>query len=256
MSAAAGPAYIRGFRIKKFDKSRGVPIFTKNMTEKLHHYNAPISEETWKAAKVYFMSNILTNEEILRGGPGIYTWILKADNFYTTKVTTPQEIGTLHFLLDELKKVKSGRFIEPVVLAGELQVNDDSSIVFNLLSGSYTLPIIRGLNELDLKGLSAYARDQIIKKIRELSKNSEYTDLSKPLKDGMLGTIASSIEQMMVEKFRTNVMYNEQPLIDGANIRTSMNDIARFNSFLTKKPNQGGTRKTRSVLRKTRKSRK
>jgi hypothetical protein len=96
----------------------------------------------------------------------------------------------------------------------------------------------------------------MIKKIRELSKNPEYTDVTKPLKDGMLPTIASSIEQMMGSKFGTDVMYTEHPLIDGANIRTSMNDIARFNSFLKKNPNQGGKRNALRNTRKTRKTRK
>jgi hypothetical protein len=263
--SAPGPApdKIWGFRIKTMKKHGK---FTTNEMGNSHHYTMARSANNWKRAQVYFLSNIKKNEKILEEGPGIYTWILKADNFYATKVTTPQEIGTLHFILDNLTPIKfttkkSKRMLnEPIILAGELKINDDGTIVFNLESGSYTLLLINGLKERDLKELTDPAQEKIIEKIQELSKNPEYTDLSTPLEDGMLSTIASSIEQMMRSKFRTDVTYYEHPLIDGANIRTSMNDIARFNSFLTKNQNeqQGGKRRTRKIhkARKTHKSRK
>lgn len=257
--SAPGPDKIWGFRIKTKKHGR----ITTNEEGEKHHYTAPKSIQNWKNAKEYFKTNILINDKLLSGGSGIYTWILKADNFYAIKVTTPQEIGTLHFLLDDLTVIKNKNRNEPVILAGELEIKDDKSIVFNLESGSYTLPLIRGFNELDLKSLSRFAKDEIIKMIRTLSKSKEYIDLSQGLTPEDVDEISESIKQMMVEKFRVVVTYDGRSFIDGANIRTSMNDIRLLNRYFTKNavnPNeqQGGKRRThrRHQTKKTRKSRK
>lgn len=242
--SAPGPApgKVWGFRIKTM---KNHDKFTKNENGGIHHYTLAKSQQNWEKAKEHFLSKIKINEKILEEGPGIYTWILKADNFYATKVTTPQEIGTLHFIIDELTSPtfnppKSKRDVkEPVILAGELQINDDGSIVFNLLSGSYSGPLKNGLNDFHLGRLSQAARPRLRHMITQLF-DIEYTDLRNGINDRTYAKIPLSIEQMMRSKFRTKVTYTDQPLIDGASIITSRNDIKRFSSFLIENEQEGG----------------
>ena len=74
------------------------------------------------------------NEGIVNAPVGIYTWIIKNDNFYATRVFTQQEIGTLHLDLD--RRTGEGN----ITAAGELKVNSHGipKIAFNLQSGTYT----------------------------------------------------------------------------------------------------------------------
>jgi hypothetical protein len=86
----------------------------------------------------YFKSTMITDETLSTAAPGIYTWILKGDTFYANKVLTPQEIGSLHFVLDLLSDIDANNEDdEDIEAAGEMIVSDNGSIIFNFLSGTY-----------------------------------------------------------------------------------------------------------------------
>jgi hypothetical protein len=80
---------------------------------------------------------VFRDEEIVMAPDGIYTWIIKNNNFYAIRVFTQQEIGTLHLDLD--RHTREG----DITSAGELKIISDGSpkIAFNLQSGTYTAKI-------------------------------------------------------------------------------------------------------------------
>lgn len=89
-----------------------------------------LNEELRKELRVF------RNEEIIGAPDGIYTWIIKNDNFYAIRVFTQQEIGTLHLDLDRYTRHEEGN----ISSAGELKL-EKSTIQFNLQSGTYTAKI-------------------------------------------------------------------------------------------------------------------
>lgn len=225
MSAANSVKPIK-FHIKTLKKNRITPINTINTNGIKHHYTK-VKDSQLLAAKQYFSSKIKKNGELLDEEPGIYTWILKGpypddpnyknfyenSTFYAIKVISQQEIGTLHFILNELSGDDN-----PLLIAGELELKDDKSIVFNLQSGTFTKPFFDALKQ-----------------------------------NKKIASLPTLIQQIMEEKIGENLTYNEHPLIDDADIRTNGHNIFILNSLFNKNK-QGGKRKT--CKHKTRKTRK
>jgi hypothetical protein len=112
--------------IKKFN--------TINKDGKRWRYTDVINGKKVDALK-YFKSTRITDDTLRDITPGIYTWILKGGHFYANKVLTPQEIGSLHFILDLLADIDGND--SNIEAAGEILVSDDGSVTFNLLSGTY-----------------------------------------------------------------------------------------------------------------------
>jgi hypothetical protein len=91
--------------------------------------------------------HLLFNEEIVDANYGYYTWLLKDINGHPSFIFAPfysgQEIGTLHKNLDDFTQEGT------VLIAGELQItiNDigEKRYIYNTLSGTYTVPIVRRL---------------------------------------------------------------------------------------------------------------
>ena len=92
--------------------------------------------------KVYeFLENfqVVNDNELLTSNNGIYNWILYSDDisnnikFIATQIISPYEIGTTHHSIVCNKKVNAVL----IYGAGELK-KEDSKIIFNLLSGTYT----------------------------------------------------------------------------------------------------------------------
>ena len=86
----------------------------------------------------------LNNRELLSAADGVYTWLIysEADSdekkFICTEVVSPYELGTRHQALAHNSRYK----IDKIYGAGEL-VKEGSNIHYNLLSGTYTKPIVR-----------------------------------------------------------------------------------------------------------------
>lgn len=93
-----------------------------------------------------FLSNFNRLDEtgVLSAEDGVYTWIFYSEpgsdvvKFMSTQVVSPFELGTRHQAL-----AHNFRFaVEKIYGGGEL-LKKDGVIMFNLLSGTYSLPLIR-----------------------------------------------------------------------------------------------------------------
>lgn len=187
----------------------------------------------------FFSERIVTNGQLIDAYPGIYTWILRASgNIYAAKIITKQEIGTLHANLDMLTIDDDD---SPIIAAGEFLKKDDGTFQFNLLSGSY---------------MAKYT----FKKVRGESDNT-YLERVLPIRNQLVGDIQAyltpyGINFQFLECSAIECSLEEliggKNIIETANIRTSNNNLARLNSFLTR---TGG--RTRKINRrhKTRKMR-
>jgi len=97
--------------------------------------------------------HLLFDKEILDADYGHYTWLLKDFHGHTSFIFAPfysgQEIGTLHKNLDGF--TQEGE----VLIAGELQItiNDigEKRYIYNTLSGTYTVPLLRRLTAKNLE---------------------------------------------------------------------------------------------------------
>jgi hypothetical protein len=232
MSAALSDDTMLGrirLTIKKFN--------TINKNGKRWRYTDVINGKKLDAIK-YFRSTRVTDDTLPDIVPGIYTWILKGGKFYANKVLTPQEIGSLHFILDLLADVDGNQ--GNIEAAGEMIVSDNGSIIFNLLSGTY-------YKEFSFKTRN---RKSIEKSPEEMRALEEYV----LVKIKTLGRTENVTYDNSGNTFITEDMV------------TNNSTLAKLNEYITRiesLPNssQGGKRKTRRMRRtrrkhKTRKSRK
>jgi len=229
MSAALSEDTMLGrirLTIKKFD--------TINKNGKRWRYTDVINGKKLDAIK-YFKSTRVTDETLPGITPGIYTWILKGGKFYANKVLTPQEIGSLHFILDLLADIDGN--IGNIEAAGEMIVSDDRSIIFNLLSGTY-------YKEFAFKGQN---RKSVQKSPKEMKELEEYV----LLKMKKLGKTYNVSYDDSGNTFITEDMV------------TNNSTLAKLNEYITRVeslPNssEGGKRRTRRRTKKskTRRSRK
>ena len=212
--------------IKKFN--------TINKDGKRWRYTDVINGKRLDAIK-YFRSTRITGVTLPAITPGIYTWILKGGRFYANKVLTQQEIGSLHFILDLLADVDGNR--GDIEAAGEMIVSDDTSIIFNLLSGTY-------YKEFSFKTRNRKSVPKTPEEMRELE---DYVMVK-------IKTLAR----------RENVTYDNSgnTFITGDMV-TNNSTLAKLNEYITRiesLPNssEGGKRRThrRRRTHKTRKSRK
>ena len=229
MSAALSDDTMLGrirLTIKKFN--------TINKNGKRWRYTDVINGKKLDAIK-YFRSTRVTGDTLPGITPGIQTWILKGGEFYANKVLTPQEIGSLHFILDLLADVDGNR--GNIEAAGEMIVSDDNSIIFNLLSGTY-------YKEFSFKTRNRKSIQKTPEEMRELE---DYVMVK-------IKTLAG----------RENVTYDNSgnTFITGDMV-TNNSTLAKLNEYITRiesQPNssEGGKRRThrRRRTHKTRKSRK
>jgi len=113
----------------------------------------------------FFKDMIVSNEGIQLADDGIYTWILIASDkdhhgdLYAAKTISMQEIGTLHRnLYDTMTKSK------PVIVAAGEFDKRGKKIMFNLLSGTFMEPKIKGKNSLTRKAIMQSAAKSITDK--------------------------------------------------------------------------------------------
>ena len=164
--------------------------------------------------KDFFRDRIYKNEGLPNAPPGLYTWILKSDgNFYAAKTFTKQELGTLHI---NLKMLTNNIEPSPVDAAGELQINNDGTVDFNLLSGTYMKS--KSKSELRRK------MSNVINKLATFGISANFLE-SSASNEGALGG---------------------KKLIEATNIRTSPENIEMLNRYFERR---GGTRSTRRKIR-------
>ncbi len=83
-----------------------------------------------------FPREIVTSMEALLDRPGMYTWILFADQtFVAARTFTPQEILSKH------KNIHRNHAEKGILAAGECRIGEGRAVVFNLESGTYMRPI-------------------------------------------------------------------------------------------------------------------
>jgi hypothetical protein len=102
-------------------------------------------EKPVESAIEFFRRRILINEYLLESPDGPHTWILKqmpdeSLMFAAGRTVSRQEIGTLHANLDAFTPPA------PVIAAGEL-AKADTSIAFNLLSGTYMETVFKRIKD-------------------------------------------------------------------------------------------------------------
>ena len=96
--------------------------------------------------------HLLFNKEIVYAAHGHYTWLLKDIEGHPSFIFAPfysgQEVGTLHKNLDDF--TKEGE----VLIAGELQItinkDREKRYIYNTLSGTYTVPLLKRLTAENL----------------------------------------------------------------------------------------------------------
>jgi len=107
-------------------------------------YGTPsVNEDPAKAQVLLHKFPRLNAEELKAAKDGIYTWLLYSDGdseeirFVCTEVVSPFEIGTRHQSLAHNSRINANK----IYGGGEL-IKTGSNIEFNLLSGTYSKPIV------------------------------------------------------------------------------------------------------------------
>ena len=206
---------------------------TINKNRKRWRYTDVINGKKLDAMK-YFKSTRIINKALPNAAPGIYTWILKGGDFYANKVLTPQEIGSLHFILDFLANIDGNK--GNIEAAGEMIISDNGSIIFNLISGTY-------YKEFSYK----------IENKKKVEKSPEEMKVLETY-------VLTRMKQLGVE----NVSYDDSgETFITEDMVTNNSTLAKLNEYITRiesQPNssEGGKRRTRRKhkTRKTRKTKK
>jgi len=93
----------------------------------------------------YFTDRIVT--DLSNAPAGLYTWIMRGtkDNntIYASQTRSKQELGTLHLNLMILTKNRDDR---PLFAAGELKIDPQGAIQFNLQSGLFNTSVLKLYN--------------------------------------------------------------------------------------------------------------
>lgn len=165
------------------------------------------------AAVDFFKSRVLLNDDIMRSPDGPHTWILKQKPdrsllFAAGRTVSRQELGTLHRNLE--------MFTEPgvVIAAGEL-AKSDTTVAFNLLSGSFMA--------------ESFMR---IKDAAERKRRQEET----------LQIVADHLKSLGFEEVAfleapegtdPDVALGGAPILDAAEIITRLSEIAEYDKLLS-----------------------
>lgn len=98
-------------------------------------------------------------ETLLTAPNGIYTWLLSDEGFFAIKVRNILELGTLHMVIAERTNSTN------VYLSGEL-LKTNSAIRFNLLSGTYMVPLLKKVKN------NSIIREEAMKLFNQMHFNS------------------------------------------------------------------------------------
>jgi hypothetical protein len=180
-------------------------FYTINENGISHKFLWPKSKSDSMKALRYFKDKKAIEGQIMDASPGIYTWLLRGEIFYTIKVASKQEIGTLHSNLYDFSTLEGNE--GEVIAAGELEIQKEQGIMnvrFNFLSGTY------------------YERFQQVR--------SE-VKLIKIVTDKLKSIGVSNIEYI-----------GKTPLINDSNIRANKYNMEALTAYFKK---EGGKRRTK-----------
>jgi len=202
-----------------------------------------------------FSDRVIENEDLINAESGLYTWILReSNNIYAIKTITKQEIGTLHINLDLYTREKDNT---PIIAAGELIINDDKSIYFNLLSGSYMAKKFKN-SEYDE---AVELRNELVRKVAsKLENKSVFLDCNNPDFDFLTSDNMGCSDEEKIAGIK---------LIEGSDIINPKENLNFLNKYFNRvynnterkhkkgKASKSGVKggKTERKLRKTRKMR-
>lgn len=185
---------------------QGIPNSEKNENNKnrqYEKYRSYIGHLKHSMKQLNKKLRVFRNEEIIGAPDGIYTWIIKNDNFYAIRVFTQQEIGTLHLDLDRYTRHEEGS----ISSAGELKL-EKSTIQFNLQSGTYTAKINGFQPVADIEHLFRELQGTTL--FNEIQKDAnEITDIIKGNEDPEIVEIT---EDEMKALLRKRVPENIKPI--------------------------------------------
>lgn len=222
------------FAIKTREKTR-----TENGTEFLYSKKREVSNSNIISA---FQARMITSPSDFRE-PGFYTWIMKQGKsgpvkLYALRTLSKQEIGTLHSNLNLYSNDP-----DPIIAAGELQFIEPNTIKFNLLSGTFMVPIF---SRLSGKGAELELKKKLIEKFIKLFENTWFD-----VEFLECGNESCSEEEKSGGK----------KLIEGTNIRTPLKNLKFLRDYFSSPINaeinaRSGGRRTRKKHRrhKTRKT--
>lgn len=158
----------------------------------------------------FFKDMIVSNEGIQLADDGIYTWILIASDkdpygeLYAAKTISMQEIGTLHKnLYDTMTKLK------PVIVAAGEFDKRGKKITFNLLSGTFMEPKVKGKNSPTRKAIMQSAAKSITDKFTVYNLNVEETP------NNILAKAKLRTSNAMIAQF--NRWFNRENVVNTAN---------------------------------------
>jgi hypothetical protein len=158
----------------------------------------------------FFKDMIVSNEGIQLADDGIYTWILIASDkdpygeLYAAKTISMQEIGTLHRnLYDTMTKSK------PVIVAAGEFDKRGKKITFNLLSGTFMEPKVKGKNSPTRKAIMQSAAKSITDKFTVYNLNVEETP------NNILAKAKLRTSNAMIAQF--NRWFNRENVVNAAN---------------------------------------
>jgi hypothetical protein len=180
-------------------------FYTINENGTSHKFLWPKTKSDSMKALRYFRGRKTVEGQITDASPGIYTWLLKGEKFYTIKVASKQEIGTLHSNLYDFATLDGNE--GEVIAAGELEIQQEQNVMnvrFNFLSGTYHERFEKVRSEVELIKI-------VTKKLESIG--------------------VSNIEYI-----------GKTPLIDGSNIRANKYNMEALTAYFKK---EGGKRRTK-----------
>jgi len=117
-----------------------LPTKTKN-NKYVYITNYKYLNDSIKRQEILHRFDRLDEKQILYSSDGYYSWIIYSDKnstmkFRATQIVSPYEVGTRHqsIIYDDRLNV------DKIYFAGEIK-KDNKNIIYNLSSGSYSLPI-------------------------------------------------------------------------------------------------------------------
>lgn len=197
-------------------KTRTTTNFRNSTTKRIRRrrYRASAKpEKPVEAAIDFFRRRILINDALTSAPDGPYTWILKQPPdepliFAAGHTVSRQEIGTLHVNLNDFTP------LAPVIAAGEL-AKSETSVVFNLLSGTYMEKSFKRIKDAEERRRRQQELLQIVADYLKSLGFEEVAFLEAP-------------EGTDPEK-----ALGGAPILDAHEIITRLSEIAEYNRYLS-----------------------
>jgi hypothetical protein len=186
-------------------------------TRKTRKYRASAKpEKPIEVAIDFFRRRVLVNEALLESPDGPHTWLLKqmpdeSLMFVAAHTVSRQELGTLHANLDAFTPPA------PILAAGEL-AKAGTDVAFNLLSGTYMqAPFKRIKDAAERKR----RQEEILQIVADHLKSLGFEEVA------FLEAPSGADPEVAIAG---------APILDAAEILTSLAELAEYDSLLSRSP--------------------